>query len=372
MTRMLRLAGPAVLVAALIAGSGCAAITERAASVTSPSAAPTTARPATATPTTAATSAAPSPSATAKPKPSAPPKATRPAAMLEKGDKGEKVRELQHRLRQLDWYSGSITGRYENSTLKGVKGFQDKRKLAATGAVDRKTWRKLTAMTRTPSKAERHNKLVAGPAIMKRGSSGSRVRDLQARFRQIGWYSGNVTGTFGSLTVNAVRGFQAKRQIPVTGEVDQRTLDRLRAMTRTPTSDELHNRAPRVSAAGLDPRCMTGRAICISKRANSLTWVVDGRARLRMDVRFGSELTPTREGSFSVGWKSRHHVSTIYHTAMPYAMFFSGGQAVHYSADFAARGYYGASHGCVNVRNLSGISSLFSQVQVGDKVIVYR
>jgi lipoprotein-anchoring transpeptidase ErfK/SrfK len=57
---------------------------------------------------------------------------------------------------------------------------------------------------------------------------------------------------------------------------------------------------------------------------------------------------------------------------MPYAMFFSGGQAVHYSPDFAARGYNGASHGCVNVRNLAGIQSLFAQARVGDKVIVYR
>jgi lipoprotein-anchoring transpeptidase ErfK/SrfK len=102
-----------------------------------------------------------------------------------------------------------------------------------------------------------------------------------------------------------------------------------------------------------------------------LVWVIDGKPQLRMDVRFGSFETPTREGAFSVGWKSRNHVSTIYHTPMPYAMFFSGGQAVHYSADFAARGYAGASHGCVNVRNLSGISSLFGQVRVGDKVIVY-
>ena len=117
----------------------------------------------------------------------------------------------------------------------------------------------------------------------------------------------------------------------MTGEVDQRTLDRLRAMTRTPTSDELHNRAPKPSASGLDSRCLTGRAMCISKRTNSLVWVVDGKAQLRMDVRFGSDETPTREGSFSVGWKSRNHVSTIYHTPMPYAMFFSGGQAVHYS-----------------------------------------
>ena len=33
--------------------------------------------------------------------------------------------------------------------------------------------------------------------------------------------------------------------------------------------------------------------------------------------------------------------------SMPFAMFFSGGQAVHYSPDFAAVGYAGASHGCV-------------------------
>ena len=112
--------------------------------------------------------------------------------------------------------------------------------------------------------------------------------------------------------------------------------------------------------------------MCISKRTNSLVWVIDGKPQLRMDVRFGSAELPTREGAFSVGWKSRNHVSTIYHTPMPYAMFFSGGQAVHYSPDFAARGYNGASHGCVNVRNLAGIQTLFSQVRVGDKVIVYR
>lgn len=57
---------------------------------------------------------------------------------------------------------------------------------------------------------------------------------------------------------------------------------------------------------------------------------------------------------------------------MPYAMFFSGGQAVHYSADFAARGYTGASHGCVNVRDRAGIAALFDTVKKGTKVVVYR
>ena len=59
---------------------------------------------------------------------------------------------------------------------------------------------------------------------------------------------------------------------------------------------------------------------------------------LTLDTRFGGNGYVTREGQFSVYRKSRDHVSTIYDTSMPFAMFFSGGQAVHYSPDFAATG----------------------------------
>ena len=90
-----------------------------------------------------------------------------------------------------------------------------------------------------------------------------------------------------------------------------------------------------------------------------------------MAVRFGASYTPTREGLFHVGWKSRDHVSNLYDSSMPFAMFFSGGQAVHYSSDFAARGYLGASHGCVNVRDYEGVKWLFDQVAIGDKVVIY-
>ncbi|MFH8582876.1 L,D-transpeptidase [Streptomyces celluloflavus] len=125
-------------------------------------------------------------------------------------------------------------------------------------------------------------------------------------------------------------------------------------------------------AGSLDRRCLTGRVLCISKRSDTLTWMVDGKAVSTMDVRFGAEYTPTREGTFGVTFKSRRHVSTLYHSAMPYAMFFSGGQAVHYSSDFAARGYTGASHGCVNVRDRQKIAALFAAVRPGDKVVVYH
>jgi len=198
------------------------------------------------------------------------------------------------------------------------------------------------------------------------------VRELQARLRQIAWYAGNVTDDYDQSTTAAVKGFQAKREIAVTGYVDQRTLDRLAGMTRTPTADELANRLPSPSTgAPLDPRCTTGRAMCIDKTSSTVRWVVDSAVLRTMSVRFGASYTPTREGLFQVGWKSRDHVSKLYDSAMPFAMFFSGGQAVHYSSDFAARGYSGASHGCVNVRDRDGIEWLFYQVAIGDKVVVY-
>lgn len=215
----------------------------------------------------------------------------------------------------------------------------------------------------------------AGPALLSPGDRGPEVRDLQARLKQIDWFSGDVTDNYGDVTTKAVRGFQAKRGFEVTGEVDKRTLDRLHTMTRVPTKAELTNQPPPGNggnkAGALDARCKTGRVMCIDKSSRTLRWVVDGQVRKTVDVRFGSAELPTREGSFRVNSKSANHVSSIYHTPMPFAMFFSDGQAVHYSPDFAANGYNGASHGCVNVRDRDAVAWLFNQVQVGDKVIVY-
>lgn len=196
------------------------------------------------------------------------------------------------------------------------------------------------------------------------------MRELQARLRQLGLFGRNPTGYYGDVTASAVRAFQSRHKLPASGTVTDRTWAKLRSVTRQPTHDAMY--PPTANpVAKLDPRCMTGRVLCVSKTSRTLAWVVNGRVVSAMDVRFGSQYTPTREGTFSVFAKSRHHVSTIYHTPMPYAMFFSGGQAVHYSSDFAARGYAGASHGCVNVRDLGRISALFDQVRVGDKVVVY-
>jgi peptidoglycan hydrolase-like protein with peptidoglycan-binding domain len=214
----------------------------------------------------------------------------------------------------------------------------------------------------------------APPApLLQPGDDGPAVRALQSRLRELAWFSGKVTDSYGPATTSAVKGFQAKRGLPATGTVDPATMRRLRAMTHRPTRDELANKISdgTWTDAKLDPRCLTGRALCVDKTSQTVRWVVDGTVLKTMAVRFGASYTPTREGLFHVQSKSRDHVSRLFGSSMPFAMFFSGGQAVHYSSDFAARGYAGASHGCVNVRDYDGIKQLFDQVKVGDKVVVY-
>lgn len=206
--------------------------------------------------------------------------------------------------------------------------------------------------------------------IMANGDDSEQVRELQARLKQLKLLSVAPTGFYGSKTTAAVKSFQSRNGLGATGSVDAATWKKIQGATQMPTEQEL--RPPTVNEPDApDARCMEGRVMCISKESRTLAWMIDGKVLSTMDVRFGSENTPTREGIFKVDRKEKEWTSTLYHTAMPYSMFFSGGQAVHYSADFAARGYNGASHGCVNVRDKARLSALFDQVHVGDKVVVY-
>ncbi len=249
----------------------------------------------------------------------------------------------------------------------GASGFRP-----ATAELPSKVRRPVTQATEPQVRIKKIPVLKPGPTLYGPGDEGSQVREIQARLRQIAWFYGDVSDTYGDQTRTAVAGFQGKRGFPVTGEVDRRTLDRLVEMSNEPTSDELKNVEPDpADGQPLDSRCTIGRAICVDKSSNSIRWVVDGKTRLTLDARFGGNGYTTREGLFSVTRKSRDHVSSLYDTSMPFAMFFSGGQAVHYSPDFAANGYYGASHGCVNIRDYDEIAWLYDQVQLGDKVVVY-
>lgn len=291
-----------------------------------------------------------------------------PFVPMEKGERSARIRVLESRLHQLGLHSEVITSLFDEETRLAVVAFKKKYDLPGRpGVVDETTWNALVSRTREPTDDELNNVYTPGPAILKVGTRSPRVRDLEARLTQLKHFSGRVGARYDRHTKRAVRAFQKAVTIPVTGEVDARTLERLRAATRKPTRSELQN-----WQFDLDSRCLTGRVMCIDKTTRSLKWVVGGTVKMRLDARFGDPYYPTREGVFKVFLKSRDHVSSIYHTPMPFAMFFSGGQAVHYSPDFKKNGYNGHSHGCVNIRNRKAIKKLFGWVSVGDRVVVHR
>ncbi|MBK7610688.1 MAG: peptidoglycan-binding protein [Actinomycetales bacterium] len=337
-----------------------------------PSIAPYSAPGVTAAKVTASQSAAP----TATPPTATPPPTVTPPLLAE-GSTGDQVRDLQARLKQLKHFTSTVDGTFDPETTTAVKAFQDAHKLPMSGSVDQATWDTLAATTKAPSAEDLAGHLIPGPAVLASGSTGAKVRELQARLKQLGRWTGDVTSTYGPQTVTAVKGYQTKRGLPVTGEVDQRTMDRIWSQTRKPTSDELNNVKPvpgaGLTTAGLDPRCLVGRVICASKTTRKVVWVVDGVPILSLDARFGRTSLPTSEGSFRIYLKSRDHWSQKYDASMPFALFFNGGQAVHYSPEFASIGYSGVgSHGCINTRDKAKMAWLFDQARIGDLVVVYR
>ena len=61
-------------------------------------------------------------------------------------------------------------------------------------------------------------------ALSKYGSRGSEVRTIQDKLKRWGYYTGNVDGIYGSLTVSAVKKFQQKNGLTVDGIAGTKTL----------------------------------------------------------------------------------------------------------------------------------------------------
>jgi hypothetical protein len=189
------------------------------------------------------------------------------------------------------------------------------------------------------------------------GDRGPLVTQVQQRLVWIGLL-GKTTGVFDARTGNAVSTFREKWGFDGRPVVTTAVYKRLDALTHT------HGRLPK---ACLKPK----KALCVDMTQLVLRLVEGGRTILTTDARFGTPDHPTLKGIFRVYRKHANHVSSQYGTPMPYAMFFHGGEAVHYSRYFLTDGYYGASHGCVNLRDLAVAKWLFHVIPVGAPVVIY-
>lgn len=104
----------------------------------------------------------------------------------------------------------------------------------------------------------------------------------------------------------------------------------------------------KLSASRAD-RCATrAKVVCVDLTSQT-AWIAE-RGVVTWGpyaVRSGRDGYETRTGTFRVQSKDIDHVSSIFGSAMPYAMFFSGGQAFHTSDRYLYDPL--GSHGCVHV-----------------------
>ncbi len=133
---------------------------------------------------------------------------------LHRGDQGTPVRVAQCLLRATGHYSGEAGGSYGRETRAATKAFQRDRGLRATGRVDDRTWTALLAGGARP--------------VLKRGSEGSAVRRVQRALTAALPGTVAVHGHFGPGTVNAVRRYQARHGLRVSGVVSPGTWHALR------------------------------------------------------------------------------------------------------------------------------------------------
>jgi uncharacterized protein (TIGR02594 family) len=81
--------------------------------------------------------------------------------------------------------------------------------------------------------------------VLKRGSSGPEVRDLQRRLQELGYSPGRVDGQFGPRTEEAVRAFQRDSGLREDGIVGEQTRANLEAPQCRETSRPMQPSAPR-------------------------------------------------------------------------------------------------------------------------------
>jgi peptidoglycan hydrolase-like protein with peptidoglycan-binding domain len=306
--------------------------------------------------------------------------ALRSPAQLAPGRTSPAVRTLQSYLdrNQLQDYQPHANGVYDAffgpSTATGLKQLQTRLGYPADGVVevDSLEWGHLRSLATVSKSGAAGTYLHWGTVhndvmIAQRYLDQNRVKDY--------FISGSVGGytrNYLSVTVSAMKAWQAANGYPANGVITVNSIQ------------WGHLASQQLASPRLDPRCYTnGIVLCASKSLRKTFYVNKGVIIRQLDARFGGlaysttgvlRTYNTAEGTFSITRKIRDEVSYTYNnTPMPFAMYFYGGQAFHYSYGFAANGYSGnmGSHGCVNLRDWAGAEWLYNNTPIGTKVVIY-
>ncbi len=155
---------------------------------------------------------------------------------LRMGDSGSAVKDLQTKLKKLGYYDGTVDSTFGSGTYAAVKAFQKKYNLTADGVAGSETLKKLDSAYKNAGSDKDDDSL-------RKGATGSAVKDLQTKLKKLGFYNAYVDGSYGDTTVAAVKAFQKKYNLTADGVAGSETLKKLdsaykNADSNTSTDDD--------------------------------------------------------------------------------------------------------------------------------------
>ncbi|MGY4914835.1 peptidoglycan-binding protein [Streptomyces sp. 900116325] len=135
--------------------------------------------------------------------------------LLQSGASGAHVTAVQQLLNTQGFAAGAADGSFGAATLSAVKAYQTSHGLPAGGIVGPKTWTALLSAGSTPT--------------LRQGDSGADVKRLQRSLTAALGTTVDAVGTFGPVTATAVRTYQTRQGLAVTGIVSSNTWAALHA-----------------------------------------------------------------------------------------------------------------------------------------------
>ncbi|TMW72196.1 C40 family peptidase [Alteribacter natronophilus] len=159
--------------------------------------------------------------------------------LLRNGSSGTAVTLLQEKLKELGYYTSSVNGRYRSETVEAVRTYQRSNNLQTDGIAGPQTIGHLNSGNSKPHSPENSsensgsdsgNGTPSLPAnkVLRLNDRGSDVEALQIHLKEYGYYSFNITGTYGTITREAVRNFQREAGISVDGIAGPQTFNALK------------------------------------------------------------------------------------------------------------------------------------------------
>lgn len=154
------------------------------------------------------------------------------APLLKVGSRGNEVATLQQQLQKMNLFNyNRITGYYGNITKDAVIRFQKQHGLSPDGIVGKNTYNALS----TYDNAKRSGSTSQG-VLIRRGSRGGAVSELQQILKSKGYLNDKVDGIFGRNTENAVKSFQKSSGLKSDGIVGKATWAKLKSNTSSSNS----------------------------------------------------------------------------------------------------------------------------------------